>query len=302
MTEHEFTLADRIAKIKAINEQYDLENNAYVSFSGGKDSTVLHYLIDEALPGNKIPRVFFNTGIEYKAILKFVREMASKDDRFVIWNVGKNIKETLANVGWPFKSKEHSQKLYEWKQGCRSKSHLKYFRELPDGFALCPKVLMYQKECNFPLKVSHLCCYEFKKKPSMDYQKASKRKITLTGMMKEEGGQRTTLQCTVFEKSGKLKKFHPMAICTGDWENWYIERNDIKLCELYYPPYNFDRTGCKGCPYNIDLQEYLDTLEKLLPEEKKQCELIWGPVYAEYRRIGYRLRKEGNQPTLFYKE
>ena len=59
MTENDFLLQDRIAKIKSINEQYDLEHNAYVSFSGGKDSTVLHYLIDEALPGNKIPRVFF---------------------------------------------------------------------------------------------------------------------------------------------------------------------------------------------------------------------------------------------------
>lgn len=45
MTENEFMLQDRISKIKSINKLYDLENNAYVSFSGGKDSTVLHYLI-----------------------------------------------------------------------------------------------------------------------------------------------------------------------------------------------------------------------------------------------------------------
>ena len=65
MTENEFMLQDRISKIKSINEQYDLENNAYISFSGGKDSTILHYLLDLALPGNKIPRLFLNTGIEY---------------------------------------------------------------------------------------------------------------------------------------------------------------------------------------------------------------------------------------------
>lgn len=68
MTENEFMLADRIAKIKSMDEQYDLENNSYISFSGGKDSTVLSHLIDEALPNNKIPRVFFNTGIEYNDI------------------------------------------------------------------------------------------------------------------------------------------------------------------------------------------------------------------------------------------
>ena len=76
MTENEFILADRIQKIKSMNELYDLENNAYISFSGGKDSTVLSHLIDEALPNNKIPRFFLNTGIEYLLIVSFVeREM-----------------------------------------------------------------------------------------------------------------------------------------------------------------------------------------------------------------------------------
>ena len=78
MTENEFILADRIQKIKSINELYDLENKAYISFSGGKDSTVLSRLIDEALPNNKIPRLYLNTGIEYLMVVSFVereREM-----------------------------------------------------------------------------------------------------------------------------------------------------------------------------------------------------------------------------------
>lgn len=300
MTEHEFTLADRIAKIRSINEQFDLENNAYVSFSGGKDSTVLHYLIDEALPGNKIPRVFINTGIEYKLILKFVKEMTSKDDRFVIWTVGKNIKDTLNSVGWPFKSKEHSQKVYEWKQGCRSKSHLKYFRQLPEAYSQCPKALMYQTGPEFNLKISHRCCIEFKKKPIKHYMKESGRKITLTGMMKSEGGQRSTLNCIVTDKDGSLKKFHPMAICSNEWEDWYIKERQIKLAELYYPPYSFDRTGCLCCPFALDLQNQLDILEKVAPDEKKRAEWLWKKVYSEYRRIGYRLRKEDlKQPLLF---
>lgn len=72
MTEYEFLLADRITKIKSMNELYDLESNAYISYSGGKDSTVLSHLIDLALPNNKIPRVYINTGIEYKLIVNFV--------------------------------------------------------------------------------------------------------------------------------------------------------------------------------------------------------------------------------------
>ena len=81
MTENEFILADRIQKIKSINELYDLENNAYISFSGGKDSTVLSKLIDEALPNNKIPRLYLNTGIEYLMIVSFVeRERCTHSD------------------------------------------------------------------------------------------------------------------------------------------------------------------------------------------------------------------------------
>ena len=83
MTENEFLLADRIQKIQSMNQLYNLEENAYISYSGGKDSTVLSHLIDEALPNNKIPRVYLNTGIEYLMIVSFVereRERQSHPD------------------------------------------------------------------------------------------------------------------------------------------------------------------------------------------------------------------------------
>ena len=43
--ENEILLLDRIDKIRAINQQYDLEHNAYLSFSGGKDSTIFTLLV-----------------------------------------------------------------------------------------------------------------------------------------------------------------------------------------------------------------------------------------------------------------
>ena len=164
MTEYEFTLTDRIAKIQSINAMYDLEHNAYVSFSGGKDSTVLHYLIDEALPGNNIPRVFINTGLEYKLILQFVRDIAAKDKRFVIINAGKNIKETLKKEGFPFKSKEYSHKLKLYKNGSRSPSIMKYFNPQKGQFGGCPAILKYQIDDSFIMNISDRCCYVFKKK------------------------------------------------------------------------------------------------------------------------------------------
>ena len=300
MTEHEFTLADRIAKIRSINEQFDLEHNAYVSFSGGKDSTVLHYLIDEALPGNRIPRVFINTGIEYKLILKFVKEMAAKDDRFVIWTVGKNIKNTLNNVGWPFKSKEHSLKLRMWKSGSRAPSILKYFREVEGCNMPCPKSLMYQKDSSFNINISDRCCFEFKKKPAQEYAKQSGRFITITGMLKEEQGQRSTINCIVTDDKGKIKKFHPLSVVSHEWEKWYIDNKSIQLAlklSRVWTPYT-SRSN-KVVRWVIQCGQ-LDTLEQLMPEEKKRCEWLWKPIYDEYRRIGYRLRKKDNlQQSLF---
>ena len=81
MEEYDFVLEDRIAKIQAINEQLDLLNNSSISWSGGVDSQANSRLIDIALPGNNIPRVFVNTGVEYNEMLKFVKEQAKKDKR-----------------------------------------------------------------------------------------------------------------------------------------------------------------------------------------------------------------------------
>lgn len=79
--DNELLLFDRIEVIKATNDKYDLEHNAYLSFSGGKDSTILHHLLDMALPNNRIPRVFIDTGIEYNMIREFVMELAKNGIR-----------------------------------------------------------------------------------------------------------------------------------------------------------------------------------------------------------------------------
>jgi 3'-phosphoadenosine 5'-phosphosulfate sulfotransferase (PAPS reductase)/FAD synthetase len=97
--------------------------------------------------------------------------------------------------------------------------------------------------------------------------------------------------CAVFydDNCKQLKKFHPLFPVDDSFINEFIRQNKIELCELYYPPYNFKRTCCKGCPYSLDLQNQLYIMAVYFPEERKQCEKIWGKVYDEYRRIGYRL-------------
>lgn len=64
----------KIAKSKLrIDEwvRYMGEENVYVSFSGGKDSTVLLHLVRSLYPN--VPAVFSNTGLEYPELVKFAQ-------------------------------------------------------------------------------------------------------------------------------------------------------------------------------------------------------------------------------------
>lgn len=288
-------MEDRIAKIQTINKQYDLEHNSYVSFSGGKDSVILSHLIDIALPNNTIPRVFINTGIEYNAIVKYVKERAKQDNRFIILNSNVNLKKLWRDYGYPFKSKEHSLRVEYFNNGTNANYIKKYIsgydkNGFPSKF-VCPKILKYQFQEKGKYHYSNKCCYKLKKKPIHQWAKEYNKSITLTAMRKSEGGNRERLGCTIFDKN-KLVKFHPLIVISNEWENEFIKKYNIQLCELYYPPFNFERTGCKGCPFALTLQEQLLTMKKLLPNEYKQCLLLWKPVYDEYVRLGYRLDKD----------
>lgn len=297
--DYELLLFDRLNVIKDTINKYG-EENFYLSFSGGKDSTILHYLIDMALPNNRIPRVFINTGIEYNDIVKFVKELASKDDRFVILKPTKPIKQVLEKYGYPFKSKEHSLYVSVYQnKGTESKTIQRYLNPSKKRQSFgCPSILKYQFEKDFNIKISNQCCYKLKKEPVNKWAKQNNKSIVITGMRKVEGGTRKNLDC-IITKNGKAVKFHPLAVVDDEWENEFIKRNNIQLCKLYYPPFNFDRTGCKGCPFALKLQEQLYTMSMFLPNERKQCEMIWKPIYEEYRRLGYRLRKDNGQMNIF---
>lgn len=297
-----FILDDRIQKIRQITKQYGEENFA-ISFSGGKDSTVLSALIDIALPNNNIPRIYANTGIELNAIRDFVFEMQKKDNRIVILKPRVPITKMLEQEGYPFKSKLHAKTLdiYQRHGMIQSiKNYIKADDRNKDLFKYCPKKLRYQFSEDFKLRVSDKCCKRMKEDVIDSWRKEHGKPYGISGIMRSEGGRRDGAQCLSF--SGKeLKMFQPMAPLDKEWESWFIQEYNIEICKIYYPPYNFDRTGCKGCPFNIHIQRELDTLEKYFPNERKQCEIIWKPVYDEYRRIGYRLKpiEKFEQLSLF---
>lgn len=82
------------------------EDGVYVSFSGGKDSTVLLHIVRQMYPN--ITAVFVDTGLEYPEIREFVKTFDN-----VVWlKPKKNFKQIITDYGYPFISKETSNKVY----------------------------------------------------------------------------------------------------------------------------------------------------------------------------------------------
>lgn len=74
----------------------------YVSFSGGKDSTVLLDIVRKDYPDT--PAVFVDTGLEYPEVREFVKTI----DNVTIVKPEKNFRQIIEECGYPFISKEVS--------------------------------------------------------------------------------------------------------------------------------------------------------------------------------------------------
>lgn len=96
-------IALSLTRIAEFNNRFP--EQTYLSYSGGKDSTVLLDLVKKVIPN--IPVIFSNTGLEYPEIQSFAK---SKGAKSVYPEM--NFKKVIETYGYPIISKEVSEAVY----------------------------------------------------------------------------------------------------------------------------------------------------------------------------------------------
>ena len=95
-----------ITQTRIIEWYMHFGGNVCVSFSGGKDSTVLLHIARMCYPDT--PAVFSNTGLEYPEIQRFVRKHKNVD----IVTPEMRFDEVIRKYGYPIIGKEVAEAIY----------------------------------------------------------------------------------------------------------------------------------------------------------------------------------------------
>ena len=238
-------------------------NNCYVSFSGGKDSAVLSHLILSM--GYKFEHVFSNTRLEYPDCVRFAHEWCRKKGAKLTMVLPDIMPyEVWKRYGYPMFSKEIANILE------RVRTHK----------TVNPKKLKRVK--NFlkykDVKISERCCYYLKKKPIMEWQKRSNKKVAIMGMRAEESRVRRTVwvrKGCIYETKDQVV-VHPIIFLTEKdvWD--YVKRFKIRLPSIYYN--GVKRNGCYCCGFGCHLNDENNfvKLKKLNPKLWKNVMNHWG--------------------------
>lgn len=235
--DYKIMLAKR--RIKTAIQEYG-KDNCYVSFSAGKDSTVLSHLVLSM--GYKLEHVFSNTRLEYPDCVKFANEWCKRNKikltvvlpdirPYKIWN----------KYGYPMFSKEISEILERMRNG----------RNIPPKKLKRVKGFLKYKN----IKLSARCCHYLKKKPMIEWQKRSGKRVAIMGVRAQESQIRRVVwvrKGCIYETK-KQVVVHPMIFFTDNdiWE--YAKRFKIKFADIYYN--GLERNGCFCCGFGCHLTD-----------------------------------------------
>lgn len=263
---------------------YETQGKCFVSFSGGKDSTVILWLIKQCVELGTIPwikAVFFNTGIELGATVDFVKECRSWYPDIEVIRPEKTFSWILENHGKPMKSKLKSQYIHSFQASKTPEKALKTMNSKQWRAMHLADKDMHILHKDFPIKVSSKCCDYLKKKPSGKYCKDHGIKGYILGERMAEGGARELSAVNRVKTGGqictKTQGDYIVKLPIIDWSDEdieeYIKENDVPLSRAY-TEYGCTRTGCFGCPYSLTLADDLRILHDYEPNRYK-ASLYW---------------------------
>ena len=175
-----------ITKRRIIEWYYLHDGKVYVSFSGGKDSTVLLHIVRQIYPD--VPAVYCDTGLEFPE----VKEHVKRFENVVVLRPKMSFREVLEKYGWCYPSKDVANVLEYAKRGAVWAINRMNGKE-KDG--TCRENSYKQRYTKWkflvdsPFPISSKCCNVMKKRPMHEYEKETGR-AKIIGTMADESNAR----------------------------------------------------------------------------------------------------------------
>ena len=250
-----------------------------MSYSGGKDSTVLLDLVRQEFPS--IPAVFCDTGLEYPEIREQVKRTENvtclypeKWDRHKMEYVPINFKEVLRDYGYPVVSKKTSATVRKLRTQNLSETYRNYllYGDSRGNMGTLPKKWHTLLEAPFP--ISDQCCEIMKKRPFKRYAKLSGR-VPIIGTMAAESTQREMTWllegCNSFQSRNPSCK--PLSFWTEQDILEYLLRKQLPYASVYGDiargangklfTTGVHRTGCIYCMLGAHLEPEPNRFQRL---------------------------------------
>ena len=261
-----------------IIEYYNYFNGkVYISFSGGKDSTVLLDIVRRIYPDT--PAVFCDTGLEYPEIREFVKKFDNvtwlhpvKWDNHKKEYVRTNFREVIQKYGYPVATKQVSQRIHDLRNYNISEDRRRKFL-YGDGNKFCKIPERWKPLIDAPFEVGDSCCDVMKKTPFKLYEKQSGRSPIL-GIMTAESliRKQSWLEhgCNVFSQKRPLSR--PLSFWTEQDILQYLITYRIPYCSVYgkivennghFTTTGCKMTGCMFCMYGIARDKSPNRFERM---------------------------------------